>query len=403
MKIVHIQSLVSKKSTAPHRLHKLMLESGYDSKIVTFNSEIKNDKILALSTLYYKFKRRVYDFFLKNFFIKILGLKTKLYSYNLYFSENLYKLDVLKEADVIYLHWINNGFLNLKDLDNIIKLNKKTFIFLHDMWHITGGCHHAFECQKYTTNCIECPVFENDLNIPHKQLVEKERIYKNLIFIAPSLWMYNKANQSIVSKYNIINIIPNYIDENKFFNMDKIESRKILKLDLKCKYILFGCVGGISNKIKGWEFLYHAINSLSLNLLNNTKLLIYGTEYSEEIKKLLNIEVIFLGEIYDETKMMLLYNAVDVFAAPSLAESFGMTVLESLMCGTPVVTFETVGSSEFIVHKVNGFLAKYKNIQSLHEGLEFCLTNNLSVGVDNKYSRKHVVELHFNLINEINL
>lgn len=403
MKIVHVQSLVSKKSTAPYRLHKLMLESGYDSKIIAFNSEITTDRIIASSNLYYKIKRKMYDFFLKNFFIRFLGLNTKLYSYNFYFNEKLSELKELKEADVVYFHWINNGFLNLNDLKEIVKLNKKTFIFLHDMWHITGGCHHSFECQKFTTNCKKCPVFKSDLNIPHKQLIEKKSIYKDLNFIVPSLWMYNKANQSIVSKDNCIRIIPNYIDENNFFNIGKIESRKILKLDPNFKYILFGCVGGVGNKIKGWDFLYQAINSLSLDLLNNTKLIIYGTEHSGEIKKMLNIDVIFFGEIYDETKMMLLYNAVDVFAAPSLAESFGMTVLESLMCGTPVVTFRNTGSSEFIVHKVNGFLAEYKSIESLRAGLEFCLTNDLSVCVDDKYSRKNILDSHFNLINEINL
>lgn len=403
MKIVHVQSLVSKKSTAPYRLHKLMLESGYDSKIIAFNSEITNDRVVARSNLYYKIKRKVYDFFLKNFFIRFLGLNTKLYSYNLFFNDKLSELNELKEADVVYLHWVNNGFLNLNDLEEIVKLNKKTFIFLHDMWHITGGCHHSFECQNFTKNCRKCPVFKNDLKIPYKQLMRKKYIYKDLNFIVPSLWMYNKASQSIVSKDNQINIIPNYIDENNFFNIDKFESRKILKLNLSCKYVLFGCVGGVGNKIKGWDFLYQAINSLSLDLLNNTKLLIYGTEYSEEIKKMLNIDVIFFGEIYDETKMMLLYNAVDVFAAPSLAESFGMTVLESLMCGTPVVTFENTGSSEFIVHKINGFLAEYKNIESLSAGLEFCLTNNLSVCLDNKYSRENILDSHFNLINEIDL
>ncbi|MEG2250955.1 MAG: glycosyltransferase [Bacilli bacterium] len=380
-----------------------MLESGYDSKIIAFNSEITNDRVVARSNLYYKIKRKVYDFFLKNFFIRFLGLNTKLYSYNLFFNDKLSELNELKEADVVYLHWVNNGFLNLNDLEEIVKLNKKTFIFLHDMWHITGGCHHSFECQNFTKNCRKCPVFKNDLKIPYKQLMRKKYIYKDLNFIVPSLWMYNKASQSIVSKDNQINIIPNYIDENNFFNIDKFESRKILKLNLSCKYVLFGCVGGVGNKIKGWDFLYQAINSLSLDLLNNTKLLIYGTEYSEEIKKMLNIDVIFFGEIYDETKMMLLYNAVDVFAAPSLAESFGMTVLESLMCGTPVVTFENTGSSEFIVHKINGFLAEYKNIESLSAGLEFCLTNNLSVCLDNKYSRENILDSHFNLINEIDL
>ena len=52
---------------------------------------------------------------------------------------------ILKEADIINLHWINGGFLSLKSLEKLSELNKPVVWTLHDMWAFTGGCHYNSE------------------------------------------------------------------------------------------------------------------------------------------------------------------------------------------------------------------------------------------------------------------
>jgi len=70
-----------------------------------------------------------------------------------------------------------------------------------------------------------------------------------------------------------------------------------------------------------------------------------------------------------------LYSMADVYVNPSLQESFGYTILESMLCGTPVVAFNTGAVSEIIDHKQNGYLADYKSAEDLAKGIMWILSS----------------------------
>ena len=63
---------------------------------------------------------------------------------------------LVKEADIIHLHWVNQGFLSLKDIKALTKLGKPIVWTMHDMWPCTGICHHARDCEKFQTRCEAC-------------------------------------------------------------------------------------------------------------------------------------------------------------------------------------------------------------------------------------------------------
>ena len=73
--------------------------------------------------------------------------------------------------------------------------------------------------------------------------------------------------------------------------------------------------------------------------------------------------------------MAALYSMADVYVNPSLQESFGYTILESMLCGTPVVAFRTGAVSELVAHKENGYLADYKSVEDLAEGIMWVLSS----------------------------
>ena len=50
-----------------------------------------------------------------------------------------------KEADVIHLHWVNQGLLSLNDIKKMTQSGKPMVWTMHDMWACTGICHHARE------------------------------------------------------------------------------------------------------------------------------------------------------------------------------------------------------------------------------------------------------------------
>ena len=64
-----------------------------------------------------------------------------------------------------------------------------------------------------------------------------------------------------------------------------------------------------------------------------------------------------LGRIGVDRLLSVVYSAADVFVIPSLQESFGQTVIESMACGTPVVGFDAGGIPDMVRPGLTGQLA----------------------------------------------
>lgn len=298
-------------------------------------------------------------------------------------GNNLAKLEQVKNADVIYIHWALKGMMNLRSMEQLARLNKPVVIFLHDMWNITGGCHHSFSCEKYKTEgCNNCPMFpadkKNDLSA--KEFRKKMRLYSkynNLFFVSPSKWLYDCAKESLLTKNKPVFYIPNILDKALFKPADKTVARQILNVDTGETVIAFGAIT-VNSPYKGWTYLQKALELLSKDdSLKNISVLIFGSAYNKEIANAIPFKTRFMGYLLDEYSTSLVYNASDVFIAPSLAEAFGYVVMEALSCGTPVVGFNVGGIPDMIRHKENGYLAKYKDADDVSEGIKFCLKNKI--------------------------
>ena len=64
---------------------------------------------------------------------------------------NVTKLPAFREADIIHLHWINQGMLSLNNIQEIFESGKPVVWTLHDMWECTAICHHAHTCASQAT------------------------------------------------------------------------------------------------------------------------------------------------------------------------------------------------------------------------------------------------------------
>ena len=145
-----------------------------------------------------------------------------------------------KDADIVHLHWINAGFVNVRDL---AKVNKPMIWTLRDMWPMTGGCHYSMECESYRKGCGNCPQlgsrFKNDLS----RLIWKRKkraipISMKLVGISP--WLTERATESSLFRGFDIRTIPNNIDTGEFCPVDKYLARQLLGIDTKKKIILTG-------------------------------------------------------------------------------------------------------------------------------------------------------------------
>jgi len=405
MKVVHISTsdIDGGAAIAAYRLHLALLERGIDSKML-----VMDEKGDGLNIDIAK-KGRIEKYVFSN--IRKLKEKKVLDKYKnrrnpILFSTGKYGVDIsdhpyVKEADVLHLHWINRGYISLESLKKLGKLNKKIIWTLHDMWVFTGGCHYSNGCNRYQEQCGNCPILETnkEYDITRKTFKRKEKIFKKLsmTIITCSTWLWKCAKGSSLLRDKEIFVLPNVLDEKVFKKKKNGFAREVLNLDKNKKYICFGAVNSTTNPRKGWKYLKEAISLLSIQnprMKNEVELLVFGASHSEDIEEL-PFKTRFVGKVSDEYTLALIYNAADAFVAPSLEENLPNTVLESLHCGTPVVAFNIGGMPDMIEHYKNGYLAKYRDVESLAKGIEWSLKNLDKVGFTKDEFKKD------NILNEL--
>lgn len=404
-KVVQIQYSTSSGGSAAIRLQKAFLKSGIDSKIISLHPDIygnENIKYLGTKARWVeKADTKIQSFLTRK---KIREFGGFLYPV---LGTNISQLEEVQQADFIYLHWALNGFLSLKNIEQLAKLNKPLIIFLHDMWYITGGCQHSFTCEKYKSGCHHCQVFSErkKKDLSFREFERKLKLYskyENIYFVAPSKWMYDCAKQSALTKRKIIFQIPNLLDNAIFKPLDKKLTREILNLDLSETIIAFGAVS-VTSPYKGWAYLQKALSMLfQRDRSQNVSVLIFGGGFNKEIADAIPFKTRFMGYLYDEYSVALVHNAADVVIVPSVADTSPYVAREALSCGTPVVGFDNGGITDFIQHGKNGFLAKYKDADDIAAGIQFCLQNGIRGYQLPDFEMGAVLKMHLDLFDYIN-
>ena len=173
------------------------------------------------------------------------------------FGIDITKTEEYKEADIIHLHWINQGMISLSCLKQMIKDGKKIVWTLHDEWPYLGICHYRGDCKE--TVCMNCPLLPG--NIAHKHYQRKQELFKkgNITFVGCSQWITERA-QEAMPEAQVVHI-NNCIPHNIFRYIDQQEARKKLGLPLENKIILF-CSQNINDERKGYTYLQQALEQL---------------------------------------------------------------------------------------------------------------------------------------------
>lgn len=403
MNIVHISTddLTGGAAIAAFRLNEAMNLAGIDSKML-----VARKTSAAFNVISYLGKRQKLLFRISVLICAFL--KKKLLKPSYVFSLNLVGSNIVshllvKHADVIYIHWTQDGFLNIKGIEKILKTGKPVVMFMHDMWDITGGCHHSFDCLQYEVKCQSCPIIQKKhmKGIVSSIFYEKQKRlspYSNLFFVTPSNWLGTCVKNSALFGKHDIKVIPNLVNERLFKPCDQQFARNILNLPQDKKLLLFGANGGSQNPYKGWKCLKDSIAYLQTE---NVEIVLFGSELSENEKMELQFPVHSLGYLSDAYSLTLMYNSADVYVTPSLAENFPNTILEALSCGVYAVGFNVGGIPDLIRHKTTGYLAKYRDAVDLAKGIDWALNCNnkhssaiLHDFVKVNYSYKKIIDIH---------
>ena len=324
-------------------------------------------------------------------------------------------LPEFKEADVIHLHWINQGMLSLKDIRKILKSGKRVVWTMHDIWPATAICHLTMDCRNFETQCQNCRLLpgggsSNDLSAriwkKKQQLLEGKRIK----IVTCSQWLGREAQKSALLSNQYITTIPNPIDTHRYHPSDKRKARQSLGLPTDGHIILFASQR-VTNPNKGMQYLIEACKLMANehpDCCANTSVAILGG-HAEEIANMLPFPTHALGYVNDEQRIVDTYNSADVFVLPSLSENLPNTIMEAMACGVPCVGFRVGGIPEMIDHQSNGYVANFRDAADLAKGIHYVLdeanqqtlSSNCLQKVAHNYSQQSVAKKYIEVYDKI--
>jgi glycosyltransferase involved in cell wall biosynthesis len=160
---------------------------------------------------------------------------------------------------------------------------------------------------------------------------------ENMTIVTPSQWLADLVKQSYLKNYPV-NVINNGIDLAVF---KPTESDFRNRHGLVGKKVVLGVAFGWGER-KGLDVFVE----LSKRLPEDYRIVLVGT--NSILDESLPADIVSIHKTQNQTELAEIYTAADVFANPTREEVLGLVNVESLACGTPVVTFKTGGSPECI-------------------------------------------------------
>jgi len=368
--IVASSDIVGGAHKAAYRLHRALLTHNIDSQMLVQNKNSDDYTIIGPTSSLRKYLINPLRPALDHIIMKMNSIKTLFSSSYLPFSEIVRQINKI-QPDVVHLHWVTGGMMRIED---IAKIKAPIVWNCQDMWPFTGGCHFSGSCKLYKESCGNCPILEshrtNDLS--KKVIARKSKSYAkvpSLTVVGVSKWMAVCAGESsLFSNRKIVNI-PNCLDVNLFKPIDKNIVRDLFNIPRNKKVILFGAANPTTDQRKGGKELFESIKLLDLK---SVVLVIAGSTRPEKVEDF-KYPVYFISPLRDEVSLPMMYNIADVIIVPSLEENLSNSIIESLACGIPVVSFDIGGNSDMIEHKKNGYLSQNISSKDLAKGISWVL------------------------------
>ena len=290
-----------------------------------------------------------------------------------------------READIVHLHWVNQGLLSLRSIDRIFRSGKPVVWTMHDMWECTSICHYAYGCDRFKSACHDCGFlrYPSRHDLSARVFRRKMEIFRpaQVTWVAVSRWLARQARESALLAGKRVEVIPNTLSLSQFELLDRVESRKQLSLPLDKRIVLFGAVR-VDDPIKGVPLLMEALRLLSdrEEYRERIHLLFFGrVKNPQEVYPRIPTSYTDVGWVDTPRQMSRLYSAADVAVSASYYETFGQTLAEAQACGCLPVSFGNSGQADIIRHGETGYLVPERTAESLAEGIVRALESGGSI------------------------
>lgn len=258
------------------------------------------------------------------------------------------------DPEILYLHNLHGYYIQVEKLFEWIKSRPemKVVWMLHDCWAFTGHCAYFSyaDCGRWERGCYDCPEKRRYpasflLDNSYGNYERKKRAFtgvSQLVLRVPSQWLGELVSRSFLREYPL-DVCLNPIDLTVFRPR---ESEQKARFGLEGKKVILG-VASVWDARKGLD----VFRKLAKDLDERCVIVLVGLSSAQRRKMPGNIVSIPLVD--NDDFLAELYSAADVFLNPSREESFGMTTVEALSCGTPAVVLRNTAGAE-IAEKYGG-------------------------------------------------
>lgn len=360
MRIVHIsQNDSGGAGLAALRLHKALLSVGQESFLLCLNKNTNEENVVRYTpSIFSKIISHTLFPYKQNKYKQFVKLYDKDYECTS-FPDALFDISkhpLVQSADIVNLHWVGS-MLNYQQFFSSVR--KPIVWTLHDQNPFLGIAHYYSDQKKNKQHLL----LENKLMLKKTNAIHK---HGSLTIVALNEWMRRLSEGSKTFASFPHYIIKNCVDTSIFKYYDKKQLKNLFGVPTNLPVFMF-VSQHVDNPRKGFDLLAQALSFLD----KPSYLIVVG----RNIDLVQRENVLCLNTVKDERLMAFLYAASDAFILPSREDNLPNTMLESLCCGTPVITMPTGGMLD-VINDSNGILAEDISVSAL--------TNALNVFIQNK-------------------
>ena len=366
-------------------LNKIFNSAGHHSILLVKQSQHQNENVFAIEKSLEIFINRVITKINKLFSKKTDEIFNRKYSFfntdegrQACSGKRIAKVLPFK-PDIIVLHWVSN-YINTKTIQELAKwTHAKIYWILMDDAALTGGCHYPWDCEGYRSDCSNCPAIlklEKKYIAKENLFLKKERLPKNIELIACSEFDYARALKSSLFKGKSIHKVLLPVDDTRYMPGDRENAKEAFGISNDKAVILYGSFS-LADVRKGGEYFKRAVSIFCDKLqrkkanLDKYVVLMIGADEENGIIDL-PISIIRTGRLNEE-ELIRAYQAADIYVSSSVEDSGPLMINQSLMCGTPVASFEMGVALDLVVTGRTGYLAKLRDSDDLAFGVNTVL------------------------------
>lgn len=387
MKICHVNyyAKTGGAAVAAKRLHEGLLKLHVDSQFLAVEPQ-DDDTVIQIGT---PFRRTMMKIFQRVVWRSYKLARSENYSGHgfEFFPGGLVPEILAFQPDIVHLHSIVGEMMSIREIGELCRRTKVVWTF-HDAWPYTGTEQYYIPgtIPRYKMGYLPSNHDNHGIDLDRFYWTLKRKYWKDLpcLIVSPSNYLATEIQESLLFKEIPVTVIPHGIDLDLYAPGDRSQACLRLNLDEKQHYIGVAAVD-LFNHVKGGDLVANFLHQAK-DKIGDYTVLIAGHNFPSNLFPQNRIQ--YLGAL-SAVQMQDFFQVIDVFFNPTRLESFGLTNLEAMASGTPVLSTNQAAIPEVVEHLHTGYLASPNDINDFIAGFESIVSR---LGIMREKSRTRAIK-----------